>query len=473
MQGAFAAIDVGSSAIRLSMVRLSAAGVAIEDRFHRYSLRLGADVYAHGHIQDTTELALLDVFRDIQLRMNHFGVNGYRAIATAALRDASNGVRVADRIYQKYGVNLEVISGEEESTLSRSALVRALGFVEPSTLLVDLGGGSLELVAAGSGRGLSLPLGTVRLLERFPELTGPVTPSYLERAQAAVLGALEPARSLLGNAPLAIGTGGNFSVLARVLPEQVGMWPAICLKDVEGFVVRVSQMDCDARMASFGVRPDRADILLPTAIVLATLRTASSLSALVVPGTGLREAILQRLAMESDRELKAPTMLERAGVGADAAKRRANWAITLFQTLAPIHGLWPSALEALELAAFGQELGCAVNKEDPVRHGSYMIRHASELDADATTRAIAAAAFRHSRGARSTLRGFGREDQRATRILGAILELAGTVDPSAKPEDLKADLTGAHLWLALGIATRAQRRWHRLERALGRRLRVS
>ncbi|MEO0813723.1 MAG: hypothetical protein AAFY60_12725, partial [Myxococcota bacterium] len=103
-------------------------------------------------------------------------------------------------------------------------------------------------------------------------------------------------------------------------------------------------------------------------------------------------------------------------------------------------------------------------------HGAYLLRHSRQLSADKETRAIAAAAFRHSHGGRAYGRNLSVEQRRATRVLGSILELANRAEPEARPEDLRADLTGSELWLAVGV--RAQRRWHRLERALGRRLSI-
>ncbi|MEM6731820.1 MAG: hypothetical protein AAF658_09700, partial [Myxococcota bacterium] len=144
MSRALAAIDVGSNAIRLSMVRLCPCGTLLDTQSHRYALRLGAEVYGHGLVRETVARAFVDVFRDVSLRMRTFGVDSRRAIATASLRDATNGTNVTDRVYRSHGIHIDVISGAEESELARSALVRALGFVETDSLLIDLGGGSLE-----------------------------------------------------------------------------------------------------------------------------------------------------------------------------------------------------------------------------------------------------------------------------------------------------------------------------------------
>ncbi|MEL6547781.1 MAG: exopolyphosphatase, partial [Myxococcota bacterium] len=172
MARAFAAVDVGSNAIRLSMVRLCPSGTLLDTQSHRYALRLGAEVYRLGYVRETLARGFVDVFRDVALRMRNFGVDERRAVATASLRDAANRDLLTTRVYDAHGIHIDVITGEEESNLSRAALVRALGFLDAESLLVDLGGGSLELMRVDGERAASLPLGTVRLLERYPRLRG-------------------------------------------------------------------------------------------------------------------------------------------------------------------------------------------------------------------------------------------------------------------------------------------------------------
>ena len=102
-------------------------------------------------------------------------IDGYRAVATAAMRAVSNQSAVVKRIHRETGIELEVIHGTTESALSRRALVQAVGGVDARTLLVDLGGGSLELERADGRYRMSTDLGTVRLMKRYPELSQPLS----------------------------------------------------------------------------------------------------------------------------------------------------------------------------------------------------------------------------------------------------------------------------------------------------------
>src|SRR2546428_4865997 len=113
-----AAVDVGSNAVRLLIVRLSDSGVLLASKFHRYALRLGSDVFAHGEVSEARLRALVDVFRDVARRLRQRRVQHYRAVATSAMRDAANRRQVLRRIDRQTGLRLEVISGVEEARLS-------------------------------------------------------------------------------------------------------------------------------------------------------------------------------------------------------------------------------------------------------------------------------------------------------------------------------------------------------------------
>lgn len=140
-----AAVDAGSNAIRLSIVRVEASGTATVVDQHRYALRLGASTYGRGTIEARTISRLLVIFSDIAARMRRAGVERYRAVATAGLRDAANGAAVVRAIRRTTGVRLEIIDGAQESKLVHQALAAALGSIPRGALFMDMGGGSLEL----------------------------------------------------------------------------------------------------------------------------------------------------------------------------------------------------------------------------------------------------------------------------------------------------------------------------------------
>lgn len=469
MARAFAAIDIGSTATRLRMVRLCASGTILDEERERYPIALGADVYRAGVVQPETQARFLQAFAHISRRLSGFGVEARRVVATAALRDARNRDEVTGQVYDAHGIHIDVISRAEEMELSRHALVRALGFAESDSLLIDLGGGSLELMGVDEGRGISLGLGSLVLAERFPALKGACSKLIIRAASSYVV------RELISHAlrvkpSRCIGTGGNLQILAKLLPGAAGLWPRIDLEQVDPLIDTLADLDAESRAERFGMRCDRAEGLLPVAVILAELRRHYALTSIIVPGTGIREAILQQLSSRAPG-LPLDDYLERNHVDCTPARRRARLALGLFRLLTPVHQLWPTACPTLELAAFGCELGKSVDETDVLRHGSYLIRHLRHVDLPLSTRSLAVAVFRYAYGARRPSREGDVERERATRILGAILEVASRAEPHAKPEELRADLTGTHLSVAMGVGY--ERRWPRLERALGRRLAIS
>ncbi len=303
-----AAVDVGSNAIRLAIARVGPAGLVLPAQTQRYALRLGADVFSGGRLRPATVRRLLEVFADIAARLER--IDCYRAVATSAMRDAENGAQIAALIRERSGVTLEVISGTEEGRLARAALVRAGGELPRGSLLVDLGGGSLELTKVGQRRGVSLPIGSVRLLRRHPWLGGRLSEAQLERARRLVVTELERRVPRPGRPRLAVGTGGALEILAKLAPAA-GKAPGIDLAALPALTAHLARLSPKERMRRYGLRQDRADVIVPAALCIEALSRRFALRTFVVPGTGLREGILHDLAAEARR----PKRAAKAGAG--------------------------------------------------------------------------------------------------------------------------------------------------------------
>src|SRR5690606_15946577 len=131
--------------IRFLTVELTSSGRVVSSDYQRYPVCLGADVFSRGRVGKARETALLAAFRDMRERMGQKGVERYRAIGTAAMREAKNGNTLVEGIQRASGIRLEIIDGAEEAALARQALVRAVGRAPGDSVLLDLGGGTLEL----------------------------------------------------------------------------------------------------------------------------------------------------------------------------------------------------------------------------------------------------------------------------------------------------------------------------------------
>ena len=129
-----AVIDVGSNAIRLLAAELNCLGQLSNIRFFRQAIRLGTDVFNKGEISAKTLFEFEKEMKIIASQLQSLNVKIYRAVATSAMRDAKNAAIVCERIFTETGIQLEVISGVEESQLSRASLFREVGGFHSSTL---------------------------------------------------------------------------------------------------------------------------------------------------------------------------------------------------------------------------------------------------------------------------------------------------------------------------------------------------
>src|SRR6516225_959263 len=178
----FAAVDVGSNALRLRVVEATAPSqaskgqpVAMPEGWKdlatlRSPVRLGAEVFLSGRLAPASIGQACDVLREFKAEMDKAKVDAYRAIATSAVRESKNGATLVERARREAGINLEVIEGIEEARLIQLAVTRRLSLHEKKAMLVDVGGGSTELTVLDRGQStfsISMPLGTVRLLETY------------------------------------------------------------------------------------------------------------------------------------------------------------------------------------------------------------------------------------------------------------------------------------------------------------------
>ena len=190
-----AAIDAGSNAIRLVIARAtSPQHIQILDN-ERAAVRLGHNAFTRRLLDDDTIARAARVFRQFRDRMDAHQVTAYRAVATAAARESRNYRKLMDRVRRKAGIELEVISSEEEAQLVCSAVKWALGDRLQPRLIFDLGGGSLELNFFQRGvleHRIGLPLGTIRLMETY-SIKGAIDEDDANRLRHHVLAILQRA----------------------------------------------------------------------------------------------------------------------------------------------------------------------------------------------------------------------------------------------------------------------------------------
>jgi exopolyphosphatase/guanosine-5'-triphosphate,3'-diphosphate pyrophosphatase len=236
------------------------------------------------------------------------GVDELLALVTSAIRDAANGLEVLDRIRARTGVNLQVLTGEEEARLTFLAVRRWFGWSAGRLLVLDIGGGSLEL-AAGVDEdpevALSLPLGAGRMTRRFlPEarVGGRPDLAALSKLGSHAEDLLAPAAKKLhkvGEPDLVAATSKTFRTLARLTgaaPYSAGLWAPRELRreGLEQLVGFVSRIESDALAELRGVSPDRAHQVPAGAVVAATAMRLLDVPCVRICPWALREGVILR-----------------------------------------------------------------------------------------------------------------------------------------------------------------------------------
>ncbi|HUS32249.1 MAG TPA: Ppx/GppA phosphatase family protein [Kofleriaceae bacterium] len=379
------AIDAGSNAIRVVIAELGVTEL-VRIEAERIPVRLGRNAFTRGELDEKTIDDAVGAFVHFRQRFDAHGVVLYRAVATSAVRNASNRDVLLHRLYHEAGIELEVIEGEEEARLVRKAVMQSLGPQAVPRAILDLGGGSLEVnLKAGSvWRGHSLPVGTVRLLETFG-LDGAIADAeagMVRRYTATLMHTIAKNGPQSGTAAI---TGGNAEALARIIAKDGSN--SFELADLEKALPDIVSATVEQRMDKLGVKRDRAEVLGIASLVFATAARQLGLQKLVAPGVGVREGVLIELG-ETAREEQAKAEGAHDKALLTAARSFANrvdhdtthgehvrlLSRALFHQLRDVHGIPDDKGVLLEVAALLHDVGEVVNQRGHHKHSEYMIR---------------------------------------------------------------------------------------------------
>lgn len=281
----FAAIDIGSNAIRLLIeeVHLDGEEYHIEKvSLTRVPVRLGEDVFTKGKISKGKTDQLINTMFAFYFLMDVHGIQLMRACATSAMREAKNSKSVIKKIKDTTGLQIEILSGDEEADLIFSNYFAQNLHHEGTYLYIDVGGGSTELTLLRNGKrlkGKSFELGTVRML------SGATDNKVWDKARRWIQSALETDEEIT-----AIGTGGNINTLFKIAgkkPTQL-----ISRSEIEQLYERISALSMDERITKMRMKPDRADVIIPACEIYMRLMDYSKIQKMIVPKIGLSDGII-------------------------------------------------------------------------------------------------------------------------------------------------------------------------------------
>jgi exopolyphosphatase/guanosine-5'-triphosphate,3'-diphosphate pyrophosphatase len=319
------------------------------------------------------------------------GVERIEPVATSAIRDASNRDELLDRIRESTGLEVRVISGEDEARYGYVAIANSTTITDGYG--IDLGGGSVQLmriVGRRPGEAVSLPLGSIRMSERF--LPGEKAPSKAIKALRAHVKEQVAALDWWGGGGRLVGIGGTIRNLAAAAQKRMD-FPDV---DVGGFELTAGALDelielLAAKPASkrgnvSGIKPDRADVILGGALVVATAMEVGGHDTLEVSEAGLREGIfLGHVLEERDpplfedvRRQSVENLAHRFNSDADHVNHVARLSLEMFDGLreAGLHDHGDEERELLWAACLLHDIGTAIDYDDHHRHSHYLILHA-------------------------------------------------------------------------------------------------
>jgi exopolyphosphatase / guanosine-5'-triphosphate,3'-diphosphate pyrophosphatase len=457
----FAAIDVGSNALRLRIVEASAPSHSPKDQLAllpdreaaenwrdvatvRAPVRLGAEVFVTGRLAPASIGQACDALRDFRAEMDRTKVDAYRAIATSAVREAKNGATLIERARREAGVEIETIEGIEEARLIQLAVTRRLPVGDERALLVDVGGGSTELTLVDHGKTaftMSLALGTVRMLEAYLKGVKTIDRKREKLLEEAIDRALGEAIPQLGKVDSLVGTGGNVETLFELCPAK---GRAIDVQAARALFKKLCGMSNSERRDSYALRPDRADTIVPATAIFLRIARKLDLPTILAPGVGLSLGILEELvdkffhvwdaAGEAEGVIETCMRLGRHYHYDEAhAKQVMRFASQLFDDLHTVHAFGERDRLLLRAAAVLHDIGDFIHYGGHHKHSYYLIQHADIMGLTPEERGIVANLARyHRKGPPDTshpnYRDLSKEARGKVRGLAAILRIADALD---------------------------------------------
>jgi exopolyphosphatase/guanosine-5'-triphosphate,3'-diphosphate pyrophosphatase len=384
-----AAVDVGSNAIRFLAAEFSALGVYEVLEEERVSVRLGHDVFLSGKLTPEAMAAAVEAIARFRGRMEALGIGHYRAVATSATRESRNGGELVARVRREARIELEVITGQEEARLIYLGVANRVPFGDDKWITVDVGGGSVEVSLVDSSGILwseSHVMGSVRLLEELSS-TGD-EPGRFQRLLREYAATLQiPVIAQHWNPKGMIATGGNAEALAKLTGADAsrGNVAAVPVQSLRAVMELLSRMSYRQRVEQLGLREDRADVIVPAAMIYERVASLVDATEVLVPAVGLKDGVLIDLAEDLASHQAHEDRKDRQAVaGSVAIGRRylfneahalhvARLAGSLFDQLQKVHGLDAADRRMLLCAAVLHDIGTFVGYKKHHKHSLYLI----------------------------------------------------------------------------------------------------
>ncbi|MEY3237778.1 MAG: hypothetical protein RI883_1879 [Bacteroidota bacterium] len=291
----FGAIDIGTNAARLLVGEVEHEGghsFVKKISYTRVPLRLGEEVFEDGKISKKKTDDFVKTIQAFKLISEIFDVKKLRAVATSAMREATNSQKIIEKIFEESGVEIEVISGDEEAELIFSTFFLLDFDKNLPFLVIDVGGGSTELSVFESGERIaskSFEIGTIRLLK------GKVKNDVWSSIHEWITEHVD-----LNSPHKIFGTGGNINKVHKIL--GVGQMESVSLEKMTDLRAKLGSLTLSQREDEYQLKPDRADVILPALDIYIYILNELNSTELVVPKIGLSDGMIYQMHLDSTKK---------------------------------------------------------------------------------------------------------------------------------------------------------------------------
>ena len=427
--------------------------------------RLGESVFRIGAVSEEAMKATCAVLARMAALYRRLDVMGVRAVATSAIRDTRNQREFLGRASEAAGTHVEIISGREEARLIHLGVESVWPQDGKRVLIVDIGGGSAEIIAAEDGRlreAYSKPLGAVRLREIFLQ-DDPPTPRQLHLMHEFIADKLSSAVRRLGNTKWdrAVATSATAAAVAAAVArvprsqrDQIDR-RRITTARVRALYWKLAERNLGGRRKMTGIGPRRAEIIVPGMAVLLDFLQEFHLPAVYYSRAGVRDGIIGDLAARNvgaelarltrDQRREVEDMGRRYGVTIGHARNVAHLSSLLYAALQPLHMQPPANGKLLEAAAYLIDIGHYISNTSHHKHSHYVVSNSDMPGFNERERLMVAALCRYHRKSmpstvHSAYQALTVDERKAVLLLIPLLRLADNMvrDPEDQVQSLEA-----------------------------------
>lgn len=284
----FAAIDIGSNAVRLLLSRVFENGTSAhykKESLIRMPLRLGDEAFTRRRISGQKAEMLINTMIGFKHLIEAYQPLDYMACATSAMREVENGGEIVQQIKQRSGIDLQIIDGKTEAEMIYANHFEEKLDKTKSYLYIDVGGGSTELTFFPGGKAqtsFSFNIGTVRILENLvAEKTWQEMKRWIKKTVAG------------RENVVAIGSGGNINKIFSLAMQKTGK--PLSYKKLREIYKSLDSYTYEDRIKILGLKPDRADVIIPASRIYTSVMKWGKISKIYVPEIGLADGIIHVL----------------------------------------------------------------------------------------------------------------------------------------------------------------------------------